>query len=296
MKNLLAIIFCISFLSIQAQTDGFVGVIKAASSSPEGLAGEFLVKGKKVAQKNPKNAKADMVLLIDNEKHEYYELKTVAGKKVAMKYPKPAVSAFGGKMVNSMEKAVKSALTIGNGHDIEKQAAARIKNVVVTGETKKIGDYTCTKVTAKDDQTKVVAWITKEIPLNYLDLVKNPQKLYLLANMTNKYAGVKGLIMEMSVKNLSKGTSVTTNLEVTAKKVKNKKFKIPESYTVMDMSNTKRGNKVPSTKSMKSVTDRAYEMQNKVREQQKKDAMKKEQAPSPEAAPKAAPVKTEQKG
>ena len=294
MKNLFAILFCISFISLHAQSEVFTAEIKATSTAPDGLNGEFIVKDKTVAQLNPKDKKAVPLSFIYNKDRRYYDLKKIAGKKVAMKNRKPQVSPYAGESANaqSTQGGLKpNMVSLGQNKNYEENLASRIKTVTVTSETRKIDKFSCIKVIGKNKQYEVVAWIAKDIPLDYTDLVKQPSGLQLLAQMSNPYAGVKGLILEMTQKDLATGKTYKTNLQVEKKKINDKRFLLPEDYAVTDMTTVAKKQSLPSGKKMKSVTSRAFEVQNKVREQQKAGAAPKATPEAPTTKP-TAPAKT----
>lgn len=284
MKNLFTLLFCVAFLSLHSQKEVFSADITVTSTSPKGVKGDFIVKGKKVAVLKSKDESAIPTTIIDNKKKEYFDLKRVAGKKVAVKNLKtdPAVYSSSRPTANQ-DWAATMPTKLGSSEEIASKMEKSLKHIKATKETRKIDGFDCVKVVGKNTESQITAWVAKDIPVDFTDLVTEVKNFQLVSQLTNPYNGVQGLIIEMNKKDLATGMSYSTNLTIQKKEISDSRFEIPESYTVTDMSLfTKK--KAVITEGKQSATSRAFEIQKMVREQQNA-------APAPEAAPEAPATK-----
>lgn len=275
MKNILILLLTLSGFAVQAQdapkmntlsiTDfkgkekkaapTFEGVVTITDTKEVGFAGEYQVKGYQVASTITIKEGEKRKKIINNEDQTVIALKKVKGEKLAIKTLKTDAGKSAGEIKLS-----------------------------VTKETKKIGDYNCSKVVANDSYTKIEAWVATDLKIYFGDLLAAENGLEMLNEITSK-EGVEGTILEMTRTDMAKGTSSTMTVSVEAKKVKDKAFKIPKGYKLVDQTRKpSRARSMPSATSFSGVTNRAYEIQKKVREG-------KMEAPADGSAPAAAPAK-----
>jgi len=270
MKNILILLLTISGLAVQAQVSTisladipakkapstFEGIVKITDTEKIGFTGEYIVRKHQVASTIPLGEDKKIKKILDNNERSIITLKKKKGDKLAI-------------------KTLRERNT--------QKAPAQI-TMSVSEETKKIGNYNCTKVIANDDNTKVEAWVTSDLDINLGEILTNQNRLQMINKLTSRQ-GVAGTILKMTRTDIATGTKTEMAVTVQSKKIKDKAFKIPKGYKLIDRtrkSNSARS--MPSASSFKGVTNRAYEIQKKVREG-KMEKPADGTAPAQEAAP-----------
>jgi len=239
MKKVLILLFSLSFLGLEAQVKeikgarvqekkvekkqekilpSFEGSIKIVNSDPKGFTGEFLVSGKKVASTLPGYNKEEVKSFIFNNDRTEILLQNQKGKKLAIKRRR-------GPMIMPADTKMKKG----------------VAKVVSTGKKKTIGEYNCQEVTVTDNTTDFKAWVTTDIPLNMKDIwpSSNIDGQYISA--VNSRNGIRrGMIMEATQRDIASGKSFTMTTQIEKKKVKEKEFKIPNGYKLVDQTRMSR--------------------------------------------------------
>ena len=274
MKNILILLLTVCGLAVQAQApqkintislgdlpaqkapSTFEGIIKVTDSQKIGFAGEYTMRGHQVASTITLDEGKKIKKILDNKERSIITLKKKKGDKLAIKRLRET----------NMQKA-----------------PANI-TVSVSEETKKIGNYNCTKVTANDTYTKVEAWVSSDLDINLGELFTGQNRLRMINKITSRQ-GLPGTILEMTRTDIATGTKTEMAVSIQAKKVKDKAFKIPKGYKLIDRTRKPApARSMPSATSFKGVKNRAYEIQKKVREG-KMEKPANGTAPAKEAAP-----------
>lgn len=203
------------FTTIMAQQ--FEGIITMTVKGEQELSMDFTVKddlvlmevddeGQKVKVISEKET-GDMTTLLEKD-----------GKKMAIKMGREMMN----QGMNSMD--------FGEVDDNAK--------VNITGETKMINGYKCTKITGKNDRAEAIAWVTKDLNFSLFDLVpmaKDAAAKTGAANMQEKMME-EGFVMEYWEKELSSGDETTMSTTVKEQTIDPKVFQYSkEEYTFFDM-------------------------------------------------------------
>lgn len=222
LKFLLLAVMGAMMFSSTLTAQGFEGVITMESSSSEGIAGTFSVKGDKVlieVNKDEKPAKmlsdrttGEITVLIENEE-----------KKFALK--------MGPDMFNGMGDMA--------GMQDAKEKADEVK-FNFTGKTKMIGKYKCEQVLTEDKENEVEAWMTKDLGITLFDIFPMMKEA---TKTDTKGAAMfellqKGMVMEANIKNKVSGETEKVTTKVDKKKLPADMFVYSEEeYKVYDMTN-----------------------------------------------------------
>ncbi len=193
----------------------FEGAIKLINSDVKGLKGEFLIDGKKVAAILPGATKAGSKFFILNDERAEISLQTQQGSKLAIKQRRTPLSLPKGLSTGKKDKGV--------------------AKIIKTGKTKTIGEYKCHEVTIKDNVTDFQAWVTMQVPVNIKDILPMTVTVAEYLNLVNSRDGIMhAMVMEATQRDIASGKSFTITAQVEKKKIKDKEFKIPDGYRLVD--------------------------------------------------------------
>lgn len=105
----------------------------------------------------------------------------------------------------------------------------------VTQETRKVGDYTCTKIDGQDHKEYVEAWVTKSIDLSLFDLFPQDQSPESESVDLQRMIWEKGFVMEYWIKNKESGEVSKITFDPKRQTVSDDLFTyVSEDYYVFD--------------------------------------------------------------
>lgn len=243
-----------------ASPPGFEGSVTLTNTDKKGLAGLFLVEGKQVSATIPGPMNSELKYLIQNNERTEIQLTKQKGKKVAYKQRRVALQMPAGLVLDKKDKGQ--------------------KKVTKTGKTKTIAGYNCQEVQVKDNVTQLHAWVTTDIPVNFDDLMPKAVNSAEYLSAVNSRDGImNAMLIEATQKEITSGKSFTITAQVEKKKIKDKEFKVPNGYRLVDQ--TRMSTKARSISPAASVGA----AQNKA-----KNALKQMEAAKKAAAGEAAPA------
>ncbi len=213
--SFLITLFIISAFAVSAQQ--FEGVITMTSSEMEDGKMVFSVKGDKVLMEINSEGQ-NIRMLSDRKSSNMTMLFDNDGKKVAL--------IMGPETMNMMGQGNNTSVN-SDGVDIK-----------VTNEKKVIDGYNCYKVTGKDKESEIEAWITNDLNFSFMDLVPMSKNLALQQGGSMISVMEKGFVMEGTEKEIKTGKVSTIKANVVAKKLDADRFNYSsEGYQEFDMTN-----------------------------------------------------------
>lgn len=248
-----------------AQVNDFQGILKITDSRNIGFAGTFLIKESNVAGEMPLSESTTSKSIIDNQASTIIVLNEK--KKVAVK---------------TRRVAHQRDYTPANADG----TPAKKTVITVTKETKTISGFVCTKVIGDDGYTRIEAWVAPELKFNLSDLLPTASGTHLIRKINKD--GLNGMIMKMNSYDTASGKSFNLNVTAEAKKVKNKSFKIPKGYKIVDHTNIVGTSRpAPSVSSFGDIRKKAFAAQKKMNEAKAAGAATEggEEAPTEKSAP-----------
>ncbi|MCB0663246.1 MAG: DUF4412 domain-containing protein [Saprospiraceae bacterium] len=249
MRNFILLFVAVLLMGSQAMAQKFEGVVKLKSKGELALNADFTLKGDKVKTEITQDGQ-EVIMIADKSSGDVYVLSDNNGQKSATKM---------------------------NMNDIPSKllASAEVKDemvVTVTGEKKKVNGYNCVKVIGKSSTVESEAWVTEEVKLTFADLMPGKQGVtdQVLKSWTENDK-VKGFPVNIKSKNLTSNVETEYDVEVDAKKIKDKEFEIDPSYQVRDASQfMKMMEKAPSKEDIDAMRARVKEMEQKANAAQMK--------------------------
>lgn len=241
-------ICCIAFFSFVVNAQDFEGIIKITNSAPGGLDATFTLKGNLVLMEQVYENKI-MKVLYDKATSDMTNIVDDGEKKMAIK-----MNLNSNPAMAQMKK---------NFEDRNKGKMEDLK-ITITTDTKTIGDYECVKVLGEDEDTEAVAWIAKDLKLDFTDLMPQTKQVIGARHPVQEKIGMEGFIMDLDVKNKKTKEQYQMKAEVEEKTILDNAFDIPEEYTYFDMTNIRQmmmdAQKDPEK--MKELQEMLKEMKN----------------------------------
>lgn len=248
-----------------AEVNDFEGILKITDSRNIGFAGTFLLKELKVAGEMPLSESATSKSIIDNR------ASTVI-------------------VLNEKKKEAVKTRRIAHQRDYTPANAdgtpAKKTVITVTKETKTISGFVCTKVVGDDGYTRIEAWVAPKLKFNLSDLLPTTSGTHLIRKINKD--GLNGMIMKMNSYDTASGKSFNLNVTTEAKKVRDKSFKIPKGYKIIDHTNIVGASRpAPSVSSFGDIRKKAFAAQKKMNEAKAAGAATEEgeEAPAKKSAP-----------
>jgi hypothetical protein len=271
MKNFFLLVSAVVLFSASSIAQDFEGVIKIKSTSTSGINGTFYVKGDMVRSEVSQEGQ-DVVMISNNATGEVTVLNNQNGNKTASKMNvndlPPQMRAYGKK--------------------------AEEINFTVTNEQKKVNGYDCFKVVGSGNGQQSEAWVTKGLKIDLNKLVPGNQGMN--GNAIGAWSNDKktgGFPVQITTRDTSGGT-VTYDISVESKKIKEKQFEVGPEYKVSDVSQfMKMMENMPDSEQIEAMKQKIKAMEEKANAVQSQPLPEDSTIMEDEGGEKPAPEKTD---
>ena len=211
---------CSTFIALIATVflltaQDFEGIITYKNDALEGAIPVIMVKDNLVRLELNTEGK-NMVMITNKDDDKMTILMDNNGQKIALIQDTKQMDMMAAQMAAGKDGADKD--------DFE---------ITVTGETKMIDGYKCTKILGKNEEMEGTAWVCKDLDINFVDLFPTLRQ----SDPMHSTLLDEGFVMEYTAKNLKTGEVVKMTADVDEKSLSADKFIVPEDYMVMDMTN-----------------------------------------------------------
>ncbi len=211
-----AVFCCLGFAFTQAQA--FEGIITMTSTEKVDMELVFTIKGDQVLI-DADTEDGKVVTLSDRKSETVTTLFERQGKKFGLKMGPETMKMIGQEIATGATNAEKKW------------------DITLTEDTKVIDGYTCTKITGKDDENSLVAWITQELGFTVFDLMPSMMEKAIAQDGGGIQQEImrKGFLMEGEQTDLATGEKTYIKMKVKKQKVDDKVFDFSSDYKIFDM-------------------------------------------------------------